>query len=94
MERKQEFIKIRISKKDKETLLKLSKKSKESLSSYILHKSLCTTDNSTIALPQQIDYIKFISDIYHEINKSDDEHLKDQVKTICNSYSSNQERTF
>ena len=94
MERKQEFIKVRISKKDKDKLLKLSKQSKESLSSYILNKSLCTTDNSTIALPQQINMVNFINEIYHEINKSKNELLKEKVKTICNSYLLHQERTF
>ena len=89
---KNTFIKIRISKKDKETLMKLSKKNKEYISSYMLHKSLCENADSPINLTQQIDTLNFINEIYHKINASDDELLKADVKALCNSYILNSER--
>ena len=88
---KNEFIKIRISKKDKETLMKLSQKNKETISSYILHKSLYENVDSPINLAQQIDTINFINEIYHKINASADELLKAEVKVLCNSYILNSE---
>ena len=92
MKMKNEFIKIRISKKDKETLMKLSQKNKESISSYMLHKSLCENTASPINLAHQIDTINFINEIYHKINASADELLKAEVKALCNSYILNSER--
>ena len=89
---KNEFIKIRISKKDKETLMKLSQKNKETISSYILHKSLYENADSPINLAQQIDTINFINEIYHKLNASADELLKAEIKALCNSYILNSER--
>ena len=88
---KNEFIKIRISKKDKETLMKISQKNKKSISSYMLHKSLCGNADSPINLAQQIDTLNFINEIYHIINSSADELLKAEIKALCNSYILNSE---
>lgn len=92
MKMKNDFIKIRISKTDKETLMKLSQKNKETISSYILHKSLYENADSPINLAQQIDTLNFINEIYHKINASADELLKAEVKALCNSYILNSER--
>lgn len=85
-------IRIRISKEDKDTLLKLSRKDKKSVSNYILHKSLYENTVSSLTLTKQINIINFINDIYHRINASSDNHLKAEVKKICNSYLLNSER--
>lgn len=87
---KDEFIKIRISKKDKETLMKLSQRENESLSSFILRKSLCHESVSGNTLSQQINTINFINEIYHKVSKSDNEKLRKEVATICNTYLLNQ----
>lgn len=85
-------IRIRISKKDKDKLLKLSRKDKKSVSNYILHKSLDENTVSSLTLAEQINIINFINDIYHRIDASDDIHLKKEVKKLCNSYLLNSER--
>ena len=91
---KNEFIKIRISKKDKETLMTLSEKENESLSSFILRKSLCQENvsfhSSSCITPQEIYVRNFVNEIYHEISRSDNEQLRRNVTTICNTFLLNQ----
>lgn len=88
--KKDEYIKIRISKKDKEKLIKLSNKENETLSSYILRKSLDQKSVSSYTFPYftpfEIQLRTFVSEVYHEINKSDNEVLKRNVIAICNNY--------
>ena len=92
--KKDEFIKIRISKKDKETLMTLSEKENESLSSFILRKSLCQENvsfhSSPCITPQEIYVRNFVNEIYHEISRSDNEQLRRNVTTICNTFLLNQ----
>ena len=92
--KKDEFIKIRISKKDKERLIQLSKKENENLSSFILRKSLCqetaSSHISSYILPQEIYVRNFVNEIYHTVNKTDNEELKKEITTICNTYLLNQ----
>ena len=87
---KDEYIKIRISKKDKERLKSLSNKENESLSSFILRKSLSQETVPSYSFPDitpfEIQLRTFVSEVYHEINKSDNETLKRNVTAICNNY--------
>ena len=87
---KDEYIKIRISKKDKERLKNLSNKENESLSSFIIKKSLSqetvSSHSSPNITPPEIYLINFVNEIYHEVNRSDNKKLKGKVAAICNTF--------
>lgn len=79
---KTEWIKIRISKSEKEQLQKIAADNHITLSAYILHKSLCTDDIQQSSLPDAIESLNLASEIYHEISKCNDEHLKKRIENI------------
>lgn len=91
---KDEYIKIRISKKDKEKLINLSNKENESLSSFILRKSLSqetiSSHSSPYIKPTEIHLLNFVNEIYHEVSRSDNEKLTRNVTAICNTFLLNQ----
>ena len=92
--KKDEYIKIRINKKDKEKLIKLSNKENETLSSYILRKSLDQENVSSYTSPYitalEIHLINFVNEIYHEISRTDNETLNRNITAICNTFLLNQ----
>ncbi len=91
--KKDEYIKIRISKKDKEILKNLSNKENENLSSFILRKSLSqepVSSYNTNITSSEIHILNFVNEIYHEVSCSDNENLKRKVTAICNTFLLNQ----
>lgn len=79
---KTEWIKIRISKSEKEQLQKIAADNHTTLSAYILQKSLCTDDIQQSSLPEAIESLNLANEIYHEISKCNDERLKTKIKNI------------
>lgn len=86
MKTKTESIKIRITKKDKDRLMKKAKSSNESLSGYMLRKSLCGDSDLSSVIPQEIDIWNFFNEIYHEIDKKGSEQLKADIQSIYQKY--------
>lgn len=82
---KEEIIRIRVSKKEKETLKQLASSTNETLSSYMLQKSMYTDSDSLKSLPSMIDSWKFLNEVCHEVEKSNDEQLKNRIKNILNN---------
>ena len=86
METKKESIKIRISKIDKDKLKKLSNSTNESLSAYILRKSLCEDTDIMELIPQTVELQNLLNEIYHEIEKCNDEQVKNRIKNIMKNH--------
>lgn len=82
MNKKNESIKLRVSKEDKEKLLQLSKARHETLSSYLLHSSLQPHSGFETSIPQIIDTFNLFNEIYHEIQKYPDNQLKEKIMII------------
>ena len=91
MEKKEKVINIRITKTDKDKLMKLAQQNNETLSNYILQRSLCTHSTSSETLPQSIHLINFINEIYHNITSYNDNELTEIITSICKSHFSNLE---
>lgn len=81
---KTEFIKIRVNKQEKEKLKKLANITNESLSSYILKKSLRKDTDNLNSLPNAIESLNLLNEVWHEINKCNDEQFKNRIKNILN----------
>ena len=78
---KDQYIKIRVTKQEKERLLKLAGKEKNTLSNYLLHKGLAETDGTGgIPLPEKIEILDFLNEVYHESQKCGDEKLGESIK--------------
>lgn len=86
METKKESIKIRISKNDKDKLKELSNSANESLSAYILRKSLCEDPDIMELLPQTVELQNLLNEIYHEVEKCNDEQVKKRIKHIMKNH--------
>lgn len=86
MEAKKESIKLRVTKKEKDKLVKLSKAKKETLSGYMLRKSLDDSQNAYCTLPERIEFCTFMNDIYHEIAKTGNEQLEKSIEKIYQNY--------
>lgn len=86
MESKKESIKLRVTKKEKDRLVKLSKAKKETLSGYMLRKGLDDSQNAYSTLPERIEFCTFMNDIYHEIAKSGNGQLERSIKKLYQNY--------
>lgn len=80
---KNQSIKIRVSKQEKEQLKKLAGSSK-SMSAYMLAKSLSTDSICQESVIDTIEKLDFTNAIIREVEKSRDAHLKKNVKEILN----------
>lgn len=87
---KTEFIKIRVNKQEKEKLKKIANIANESLSSYILKECLRTDTDYLNSLPNAIESLNLLNEICHEINKCNDEQLKNSIKNMLNKESLNE----
>ena len=86
MEKKDEFIKFRVTKKEKEALKQLADNGNESLSSYILRKSLYEASDLSDLLPPMIDTINFFNEIYHVIQKSGNDQFVSKISLLYQKY--------
>lgn len=86
---KSEIVKFRITKEEKEKLIKAAKSENESLSSYIQKKIQQECPDPFQSLPQIIDTNNFFSEIYHKIEKSGNETLIKEIFLLCHKYISN-----
>lgn len=81
---KDQYIKLRVTKQEKEKLMQLAAKEKQTLSCYLLHKGLTGTDGTgSILLSEKIEISDFLNEIYHNIQKSCDEKLKTEIQALC-----------
>lgn len=80
---KNQSIKIRVTKQEKEQLKKLAGSSK-SMSAYMLAKSLSTDSICQESFIDTIEKLDFTNAIMREVEKSRDAHLKKNVKEILN----------
>lgn len=83
---KKEFIKIRVTKDEKEKLKEISGSEKMTLSSYMLEKSLCTEKNASRLLPGEVETWDFFNEIYHQIQKRGNEELKGRIEELYREY--------
>lgn len=67
MNTKNETIKLRVTKEQKETLKRLSKQNKESMSSYLLRKGMEEERSAYSSLPDKIDACNLLNEIYHAL---------------------------
>ena len=70
---------IRVSEKEKEILAKRSHNCHKSMSSYILQKSLQNDSESSISLPDKIDIINCMNEIYHTVQKFGNQELTENI---------------
>ena len=80
---KNQSIKIRVTKQEKEQLKKLAGSSK-SMSAYMLAKSLSTDSICQESVIDTIEKLDLTNAIIREVEKSSDAHLKKNVKEILN----------
>ncbi len=80
---KNQSIKIRVTKQEKEQLKKLAGSSK-SMSAYMLAKSLSTDSICQESVINTVKYLDLTNAIIREVEKSSDAHLKKNVKEILN----------
>ena len=89
---KSEIVKFRITKEEKEKLIKAAKSENESLSSYIQKKIQQEYPDPFQSLPQIIDTNYFFNEIYHKIEKSGNETLTKEIFLLCHKYISSHGR--
>lgn len=89
---KSESVKFRITKEEKEKLVKTAKSENENLSSYIQKKIKQEYPNPLLSFPQIIDNTNFFNEIYHKIEKSGNETLLKEVYLLYHKYISNSGR--
>lgn len=76
---KSEIVKFRITKEEKEKLIKAAKSENKSLSSYIQKKIQQEDPDPFRYLPQIIDTNNLFNEIYHRIQKSGNETLANEI---------------
>lgn len=83
MERKSEAIILRVTKKEKESLISEAKKKGRTLSRYLVESRL-EEEGDTDCIPQQkmIEMIDFLNEIYHKALSCGNEKLKMDIE-IC-----------
>lgn len=86
---KSEIVKFRITKEEKEKLIKAAKSENESLSSYIQRKIQQEYPDPFQSLPHIIDTINSLNEIYHKVEKSGNETLTKEIFLLCHKYISN-----
>lgn len=79
---KDESIKIRLTKHEKEQLQNQATAANKNLSAYVLQKSLCSDSICQNSFTDVVEASNLLNEIYHEIQKCGDEHLKNFVKSI------------
>lgn len=79
---KNEYIKIRVTKQEKEHLKKQADTQGKTLSAYMLEQGMRTNSICKAPSPDTIDTYDLLNEIYHQVRKSDDEPLKSRIKHI------------
>lgn len=83
---KSEIVKFRITKEEKEKLIRAAKSDNKSLSSYIQKKIQQEYPDPFQSLPHIIDINNSFNDIYHIIEKSGNETLTKEIFLLCHKY--------
>lgn len=79
---KNEYIKIRVTKQEKEHLKKQADTQGKTLSAYMLEQGMRTNSICKAPSPDTIDNYDLLNEIYHQIRKSNDDHLKNRIESI------------
>ena len=79
---KNEIVKIRVSKEEKETLKQFAASTNQTLSAYMLHKSMYTDSDFLKSLPDLFETWRRLNDICHEVEKCTDISLKNRINNI------------
>ena len=82
MKTKNESIKLRVTKEQKEKLKYLSKQNNESMSVYILRKSMEEKISSYRFISDKIDICNMLNEIYHGLVMSDGRQTEQEVRKI------------
>lgn len=80
--RKDETMRIRINKKEKELLQQISASSNLTLSAFVLQKTTCTDTISKSEIPNLIQTWVILNKLCNKIEKSDNESLKTYMKNL------------
>lgn len=89
---KSESVKFRITKEEKEKLVKTAKSENESLSSYIQKKICQEYPDPFQLLPHIIDTNNFFNEVYHIIEKNGNEALAKEIFLLYHRYIPNSGR--
>lgn len=89
---KSESIKFRITKEEKEKLIRIAESRNESLSSYILKRSLQEYPDTFRSLPQIIDTNNLVNEIYHMVKRNGNEALMGELSSLLHKHISNSGR--
>lgn len=82
METKNESIKLRVTKEQKEKLKYLSEQNNESMSAYLLRKSMENKTSSYRFISDKIDICNLLNEIYHGLVMSDGRQTEQKVRKI------------
>ena len=80
METKNESIKLRVTKEQKEKLKYLSEQNNESMSAYLLRKSMENKTSSYRFISDKIDICNLLNEIYHGLVMSDGRQTEQKVR--------------
>ena len=90
MRTKNESIKLRVTKEQKEKLKYLSKQNNESMSVYILRKSMEEKISSYRFISDKIDICNLLNEIYHGLVMSDGRQTEQEVRKIFQTMKSSE----
>lgn len=89
---KTEFIRFRVTPKEKDKLIHAAESGNESLSSYILKRSLQEYPGIFDSFPQIIDTNNLFNEIYHRVEKSGNKTLAKEIISLFRQYLPNSGR--
>lgn len=83
---KTELIKFRITKAEKEKIIRNAESENKSLSCYILQKILYESMDKPAPLPQIVDSYNLINEIHHRAEKSGNKILAGEISSLFQKY--------
>ena len=81
-ELKMESLKVRLSKKDKDTIKYLAELNNETMSAYLLRKSMENDRNFYQLLPDKIEVCNLLNEIYHRVTASVGKQKEQEMSEI------------
>lgn len=80
---KDKSVKVRVTEKEKENLMRLAKKEKQTLSAYLLEKGLSEKRGPEgIPLFRKVETIDFLNELWHRVQKCNDRELKADIGAL------------
>lgn len=81
-ELKLESIKVRLSKKEKDTIKYLSELNNETMSSYLIRKSMEDNRNFYLLIPDKIEICNLLNEIYHGVIVSEGRQREPRIREV------------